>query len=1431
MFRSIKKVFLRIYTTCNTLQDWRREKMDSDSDDVSAPAQIAAIPNLAVASAFVGRPPAPFLETPDSDKESWNVWLKSWDNYLVVLSSLSPGAISDSVKNAMLLNALGTEGFRLATSDPILSDPTSSYTAVKAAATRLFSMKGSEVHAIKNLLSRRQQSDEMVSSYVTELRALAQLTSLSTFINTASNENAEDYILAAMLALGVKSRTAQQRLLREEALSLKEFTNLASAVESAEADQHVIADSKVGAVAQRGSRPPVKGTKRQSAQTARRRSHSRVRTPNNVCMRCGRPGRHEAPDTCPAINRECSKCGKKGHFARICQATRSATTKVSTVSFITTTPTGNTRKTVPTQSCMKQSTTSAINSAEPATSAADGWNFNLRFLLPNGQEFALPTKLDTGAKATLVTSSAYNNNLTAFPLFTPPTTLVNFDGTTIQGVRGAFRAPVTHNGRTAELTVYVVPDNMESTSGDDAIHLLQLLLDGATQAVRTLGKSDVLACLSDFPALISADMGTFPDFEHTIVLRPNARPLSQKLRVIPIAKRDAVQTEVQRMVDQGIWEPCERSDWASALVPIMKRDGGIRLTTDFTPLNSQVTPTRHPLPNIRDVRVLIAGAAVFTKLDLAKAYYHIQVAEASRPLTATLTPWGVFQYRRLPMGLKDAAAVFQRCVDRALNGIPGCIVYLDDILVFAVSQTEHDTILHKVLERLHQHDFCLNMSKCRFSCQNVTFLGNVLSQGRIKIDPQRLQGLQDMPQSVNTKQLQSFLGAVNYCKEFLKNAASLVEPLQRLLRKGTPWVWGEAQQKAMDNIRMQLCNLPELYTFDPGQLTIVTTDASGDGLGATLSQVQNEQEVPIAYASHTLTAAEKNYATNEREALGVLWALEHWEPYLLGRKFTLRCDHKPLGALLQHSSQRKRDKFIRWSERLSRFDFNFEYIAGTSNCVADCFSRLPAPSPAVDGGIESQSVRIAHVTDGICMLDILQATKNDNEYSTLLQAIRNSTWKNNNLQAYHNVRSTLDIKEERSVPYAVKDDRIVVPTSIRQRILKLAHKGHPGIVRMKQKLCCSYWWPSMDAEAERHVRYCTGCQASSKSADKAEVTANRSVPTPAAPWTKLALDITGPFYDAPTSQKYIVVAIDYTSKFAALHSCTDISSNRIVKWLDELFCEYGLVSQIVTDNGRQFVSERFEQFLAARDIQHIRTTPYHPESNGLVERFNRLLKTGIQAFTRKGLPWNEGLRQLLINYRGNPHGSDNKSPGERMFGRSYRQPHQVAPRTFTCPTPADAPTLPVGPPAKSASFQHTTLKRGAEVLIRDSRPAPGKGRATWRHHPYTIQHRNDKTYTLVRSDGTPHSRIKRHRRDIKRFFRPDDFPEQRIIIFNTPLESPSSAETRGPAAPLGPPTSARPIRLRKVPDRYGISVDSGRLAIRERRVPYSRQTVHAAKRK
>lgn len=439
------------------------------------------------------------------------------------------------------------------------------------------------------------------------------------------------------------------------------------------------------------------------------------------------------------------------------------------------------------------------------------------------------------------------------------------------------------------------------------------------------------------------------------------------------------------------------------------------------------------------------------------------------------------------------------------------------------------------------------------------------------------------------------------------------------------------------------------------------------------------------------------------------------------------------------------------------------------------------------------------------MLDILRSIASDSAYKQLVQAVLRSEWKANSLRAFRQVRDLLDVREERGLSYVVKDDRIVVPDALRRRILSLAHRGHPGIVRMKQKLRTSYWWPAMDAEAESHVRHCISCQASRKSTDKADTSASIQVSVPETPWTKLALDITGPFNTAPSNLQYVVALIDYSSKYAVIHSCTDITSTSIIHWLEDVFCTFGLPQEIVTDNGRQFVSDTFESYLAERDITHLRTTPYHPQANGLVERFNRVLKEGVQAFTSDGLSWSEGLRRLLANYRGTAHGDDNKSPAARLFGgRLYRQPHQVVRRHA---------------PAQGASARHApargAIHRGEEVLLRDMRSSCGKARATWLPDPYTVRHRNNKTYILVRSDGTETAERRRHRRDIKRFYRPPDFAQPQIVMYHMKRRP-------APAPPLaGQNLQMRPARQRREPDRFGDVVDSGTIQTRGRKIPYS----------
>ena len=225
------------------------------------------------------------------------------------------------------------------------------------------------------------------------------------------------------------------------------------------------------------------------------------------------------------------------------------------------------------------------------------------------------------------------------------------------------------------------------------------------------------------------------------------------------------------------------------------------------------------------------------------------------------------------------------------------------------------------------------------------------------------------------------------------------------------------------------------------------------------------------------------------------------------------------------------------------------------------------------------------------------------------------------------------------------------------------------------------------------------------------------------------IDITGPFVVAPSTQRYIVAAIDYTSKFAAIHSCADITSSSIMQWLDNLFSEFGLPQQIVTDNSRQFVSEIWSPSSGQRhSSSSYNAVPPWVERFGGV--FQWYFKT--QDFIRDGAPWNEGLHRLLVNYRGTPHGSDAKSPGGRMFGRTFQQPHQVVPSTQHLSV-TQSPSLFAS--NMSAAPRSRMLQVGEEVLLRDLRPSVGKGEATWRPTPYTILRQNNNTYTLVPSHG------------------------------------------------------------------------------------------------
>ena len=397
------------------------------------------------------------------------------------------------------------------------------------------------------------------------------------------------------------------------------------------------------------------------------------------------------------------------------------------------------------------------------------------------------------------------------------------------------------------------------------------------------------------------------------------------------------------MLRRGYIEPSQ-SDWAAPIVYVRKKDGSWRLCVDFRKLNQVLRPNVYPLPRIQDIFTILEGSRYFSSLDLAKGFWQIRISDASKHRTAFTTCFGLYHFKRLPMGLASAPSAFQESLASVLAGLNWvhAMVYLDDILVFSSTFAEHLQALDEVLERLTKANLRVKLRKCEFARSQLHYLGHVLNSQGIQPDPAKVQAVRAFAPPTDVKQLGTFLGKAAYYCRFIKGFSQIAAPLFRLRKKGVEFVMGEAEMDAFERIKSALCESPVLRHPDFTLPFILQTDASGFGLGAVLSQEfkdDNPGEHPVAYASRTMKDAETRYSAFEKEALAITWAIKHFEQYLLCSKFRVMTDHKPLITMMskQHENARVQNFVL----KLQHYDFTVEYREGTSNGNADTLSRYP----------------------------------------------------------------------------------------------------------------------------------------------------------------------------------------------------------------------------------------------------------------------------------------------------------------------------------------------------------------------------------------------------------------------------------------------------------------------------------------------------------
>ena len=853
--------------------------------------------------------------------------------------------------------------------------------------------------------------------------------------------------------------------------------------------------------------------------------------------------------------------------------------------------------------------------------------------------------VDSGSGVSILPLEQYQAHFDHLPLQPARVRLQAYGGTDLP-VAGVLRCEVESRGLSVPAPLYVV-EGAVALLGRDLQKLLQVMIvHGST-----------VCAVADQP--VEPEGCWLPCIKgvvHRPQLKDGAMPVQQKLRSLPFALRDEVDAHLKELEREGVIERIDKSAWISPIVVSRKRNGKVRLCVDLRKVNEAIETSGYPIPDMEEMLNQLNGSVLFSCLDLKAAYHQLSLHEEARDLTAFVTHSGLFRYVRCPFGLKSLPQCFQKVMETLLHGLAGVQVYLDDVIVCGRTREEHDSRLKAVLDRLQQHEVTLNKEKCLFGVEAVEFLGFVVSVEGISVNPARVQGIKDLRAPQTVKELQTVLGMFGFYGRFVRNYSTRVEVLRRQLRKDAgPFRWTSEMEDAFNDVREAIISSTALAMFDPSLPTFITTDASDVGLGAVLSQLHHDGERVVSCASSTLTAAQRRYSVTEREALACVWAVERWHKYVWGRTFfVLRTDHQALRSLVTtRGIGRAGMRISRWASRLMVYSFTVEHVRGTGN-PADALSRLPAP---VTEAADDESITVAAVEahlQAVTREELVTASRADSQLQQLAEQIPHA-WPRRYrdcsaaLKPFYRCREELGVVED----VVVRGERLLVPASLRPRLLAAAHEGHQGMVRSKQRIRQHFWWPGLDAEVEEMVRSCEVCSTSDKTAAPRKSPLH-PVPLPDGPWEKVGIDFIGPMEGGGQRQRFAIVLVDYYSKWPEVGFCSSPSTEAVIEFMESVASREGYPLQLVSDNGTAFVSAEFTAYLRRVGVQHVRVTPYHPRGAGAVERLNRVVKSALQTASKERRDWTQAMRQFLMTYRSTPHATTGRSPSELLHGRQLR---------------------------------------------------------------------------------------------------------------------------------------------------------------------------------
>ena len=768
--------------------------------------------------------------------------------------------------------------------------------------------------------------------------------------------------------------------------------------------------------------------------------------------------------------------------------------------------------------------------------------------------------------------------------------------------------------------------------------------------------------------------------EFEIHLEPGSKPVKSKLRPINPKQRADLKEQLDKWKAEDVVEECE-SPWASALVPVLKKDGSTRWAVDYRPLNKMTIKDSYPLPSINENLEKLQGSQIFSTLDAAGAYHCVPVAEQARPMLAFVTPFGVHTFKRMPFGASNSGPCFARFMEMLISKLrsPWTLCYLDDLMVHTINTKQHVEELRKVFQMHREAGIKLKAKKTDLFEVQANYLGYKITQQGVCMREDYVEKILGWPAPRTVKELSSFLGVVGYYRTFIPKFASLTHEMNAQ-KKQKELQWNEDLQSKFEQLKKLFGEQPiRAYPDYEGEVFEVWPDFSSLAFGGVLQQVQDGKRRFIAASGRKTTAGERNYPPTKGELASIVHILRKHEHLLRYKKFKVYTDHQPLKWL--RSMKNPKGIYWRWLNELESYDFEVVHVAGKKTGAADGLSRsshLPEPTAEEEAEAEEFVFRTSEQGLPTTKLDrvaLKDAQEQDEVLRTVKKWVKGDPPKSkeeirglpHDAHVYHQHLAVLDVDEgdllvmKKTPGFNKEVQRILIPNQakIRDEVYKFSHvhpsAGHFGTQATSARAALKFYWPGMNAELKRKVRNCDTCLAKIQ---QVNLKGGEHKPRKHGfPGEVLYIDLVGPMPETDKGDRYIATMQDGFSRYCAATTIPNKEASTVANaLLDTWVTRFGCPVRIHSDQGKEFHNKIWHQLCDRLQITKTVTPAYNPNSN-LIERFHRTLNTIMRThLAREDAGWARFLPMATFAFNTKVNATTGMTPFEAWMGRPAKLP-------------------------------------------------------------------------------------------------------------------------------------------------------------------------------